>query len=246
MLRGFGERYYRQWRQSNDLTQFNVTIEETDLFILARENLSELATGFVKDFRTDIQTYSAQFPEFRHSLRPCAVATEAPPIIHAMAAASKEACVGPFAAVAGAIAEFVGKELLTYSSEILVENGGDIFIMSQQDRAIGIYAGDSPFTGKLALRISASQMPCGVCTSSGTLGHSLSFGNADALIVLAKSTPLADAWATSLANMISSPDDIPPTIAHARKYADIEGIIAISGDKIGVWGAIELITQNKC
>lgn len=241
MLKGFGERHYRQWMQSDDLTSFCVTVEETDLSILACEDLSELITGFIQGFRTEIQTYSDEYPEFRHSLRPCAVEEKAPPIVRAMAAAAKEAGVGPFAAVAGAMAEFVGRKLLDYSPEVLIENGGDIFAMSRQDRAFGIYAGDSPFTGALALKIAASQMPCGVCTSSGTLGHSLSFGKADALIVLARSTPLADAWATALANMIASPDDIPHTIAYAQKHASIDGVVAISGDHIGAWGAIEFV-----
>lgn len=241
MLKGFGERRYRQWRQSADLRSFIVTVGETDLFILAQEDLSEFTTSLVKGFRADIQTYSAEFPEFRNSLSPCAVTADAPPIIRAMAAAATEANVGPFAAVAGAMAEFVGKELLAYSPEILIENGGDIFAMSRQDRSFGIYAGDSPFTGRLALKIAASHMPCGVCTSSGTLGHSLSFGKADALIVLARSTPAADAWATSLANMISVPNDIPRTIAYAEKHAAIEGLVAIVGDNIGAWGAIEFV-----
>ena len=241
MPKGFGERCYRQWKRDGDLTPFTVTVEETDLFILAREDLSDLAMTFVKDFRADIQAYSTKFPEFRHSLQPYPVEKDAPPIIHVMAAAAKEASVGPFAAVAGAVAEFVGKKLLAYSSEILIENGGDIFAMSRQDRSFGIYAGDSPFTGKLAIKITADQMPCGLCTSSGTLGHSLSFGSVDAVIVLAESATLADAWATSLANTISSPDDIPHAISYAQKYAEIKGIVAIVDERIGAWGAIELI-----
>ena len=118
--------------------------------------------------------------------------------------------VGPMAAVAGAIAEHVGKELLPFSREVIVENGGDIFLRIIKARSIGVYAGEtSPFSGKIGLEISPEQTPLGICASSGTVGHSLSFGGSDACIVLSHSTALADAAATAIANLIGYADDIP-------------------------------------
>ena len=104
----------------------------------------------------------------------------APGIVKAMAVAAQKASVGPMAAVAGAIAEFVGKDLLKFSEQVIVENGGDIFIRTDRKRTLGIYAGeDSPFTGKLAIEVDPCESGMGICTSSGTVSHSLSFGNAD-------------------------------------------------------------------
>jgi ApbE superfamily uncharacterized protein (UPF0280 family) len=99
--------------------------------------------------------------------------------VREMADATREVGVGPMAAVAGAIAESVGKELLPYSDEVIVENGGDIFLKTSKERFIGVYAGKSKFTKKIAFSILPDETPLGVCTSSGTVGHSLSFGYAD-------------------------------------------------------------------
>jgi hypothetical protein len=144
------------------------------------------------------------------------------------------------AAVAGAIAEFVGKELLEASPEVIVENGGDIFLQSQKDRTIGIYAGQSPLTGRAGLDIKGKDTPLGVCTSSGTVGPSLSLGKADAVIALSKSTALADAAATAIGNIIKNADDIPRGIERAISIKGLSGVIIIKDDKIGFWGKVEI------
>ena len=107
------------------------------------------------------------------------------------------------AAVAGAIAEYVGRSLLLQGvREVMVENGGDIFLSRKKDCTVAIFAGQSPLSNKVGVLIAGKDMPRAVCTSSGTVGHSLSFGDADSVTVLASSTPLADAVATRLGNEV--------------------------------------------
>ncbi|GAI31340.1 unnamed protein product [marine sediment metagenome] len=148
--------------------------------------------------------------------------------------------IGPMASVAGAIAEFVGSQLLDSSPEIIVENGGDIYLKSFGERLIGIYAGKSPLTGKIGLEINGQDTPMGICTSSGTVGHSLSRGKADAVIVLSKSAALADAAATAIGNLIIQPDDIPSGIEFAQGIDGLKGVIIIQGDKMGLWGEVKI------
>jgi len=241
MPKGFGARSYQQWDRSGDLVSFQVKVQETDLMIRARENLAELAEQAVKRYRQQIETYIHTHPEFQTSLTPMAVDETAPPIVQAMAVAAQQAGVGPFAAVAGAIAEYVGQELLSFSAELIIENGGDIFAASARSRVFGIYAGSSPLTGKIALKLDAGQMPCGVCTSSGTVGHSLSFGKADAAIVMARSATLADACATALGNLIRSAEDIPAGLYFAETTPGLDGAVVIVGEKLGAWGAIQFV-----
>ena len=133
-----------------------------------------------------------------------------------MSESAEKVGVGPMASVAGAIAEFVGNELSAYSAEVIVENGGDIYLKSLEKRIIGVYAGESPLTGKLGLEIDGEDTPLGVCTSSGTVGHSLSFGKADAVIVLSKSATLADAAATAIGNLVAQPEDITRGVEFAE------------------------------
>lgn len=148
------------------------------------------------------------------------------------------------AAVAGAIADFVGAGLADYSTDVIVENGGDIYIKSTRKRVVGIFAGTSPLTGKIGIEIDNKGIPLGVSTSSGTVGHSLSFGKADAVVVLAKTAVLSDAAATAIGNLIQGPENIPEGIEFARGIEDIKGIIIIIGDKMGAWGEVNICATN--
>jgi hypothetical protein len=150
------------------------------------------------------------------------------------------------AAVAGAFAEFVGRDLLKYSTEIIVENGGDIFLKTTKSRLVGVYAGeDSPLTGKVALKIEPADTPLGICTSSGTVGHSLSFGKSDAVIVLSPSAALADAAATAIGNLVKTETDIQKALDYARGVTGLVGAAVIINDKMGVWGKINLIRRDQ-
>ena len=144
------------------------------------------------------------------------------------------------AAVAGAISEMVGAELLNYSEEVIIENGGDIFISSKRDRIVAIYAGNSPLSEKYGVEINAADTPMGVCTSSGTVGHSFSFGKADAAVIIASSATLADAAATAIGNMVTTREDIDKALDYARSSSLLKGVIIIKDDSMGVWGNIRL------
>jgi ApbE superfamily uncharacterized protein (UPF0280 family) len=236
-------RVYRHSIVEKDLVSFNTTIRETDLFIMAHTNLQAEALQAIRKYRAPLEDYIRSHPFFYSSLEPYIVDDDAPAIVKNMAEAARVAGVGPMAAVAGAIAEAVGNELLHYSPEIIVENGGDIYIKSLKQRSVGIYAGTSPFTGKIALKLSPEDTPVGICTSSGTVGHSLSLGAADAVVVLSPSTSLADAMATAIGNRIKRSDDTE--IKKARESGEITGLVIIKDDKIGFWGNITIVTTDK-
>jgi uncharacterized protein len=231
---------YRHWIDSKELAAFTVTIKETDLYIRAAANLKRKARRIVLKYRTQLEEYIVRNPDFRSSLKPLYVPETAPLIIKAMAEAGTKANVGPMAAVAGAVAEFVGKELLKFAPEIIIENGGDIFMKVNSPKIIGIYAGASPLTAKLGLEISPQETPLGICTSSGTVGHSLSFGNADAVVAVAQSASLADAAATAIGNLVKKPADINQAIEFAQNIVGLKGVVVIMGGDIGVWGSLKL------
>jgi len=233
-------RTYRHWVKGNDLAAFKVTIKETDLYLRARSDLKSKARELVVKYRRILEEYIEGHPLFLTSLEPVAVEDDAPPLVIEMAEAAQKAGVGPMAAVAGAIAEAVGNELLAFSSEVIIENGGDIYLKSLTKRIIGIYAGQSPLTGRVGLEIEGKDTPLGVCTSSGTVGHSLSFGQADAVVVLSPSTALADAAATAIGNRILKPSDIPGGIEFAQSIGGLKGVIIIQGEQVGVWGELKL------
>lgn len=234
-------RTYRHWIRENDLACYSVTVGETDLQVCTCTELRKEAIEAVKRYRSEMERYIGHNPAFITSLEPLPAHDDAPPIVRTMAEAALAAGVGPMAAVAGAIAEAVGRDLLAHSPEVIAENGGDIFLKSAKTRNIGIYAGKSPFSGKIALQISPSDTPCGICTSSGTVGHSLSFGKADAVIVLARQAALADAAATAVCNRVKKEGDIEAEIERSKEIEGISGAVIIMGKSIGAWGNVTLV-----
>lgn len=237
---GYQPRVYRHWIEGQDLVSCNVAIKETDLYIRAATNLEKKAQRIVLKYREQLEQYIAKHPDFQTSLKPLPLPSNAPKIVKDMLVAGQQANVGPMAAVAGAIAENVGRELLKFTPEIIVENGGDIFLKITQKRVVGIYAGESPVTGKLGIEINPKETPLGICTSSGTVGHSLSFGKADAVVVVAASATLADAAATAICNEVKNPGDINRAIEIGKNIAGLKGIVIIMASNIGVWGDIKL------
>lgn len=237
----YQERFYRKWAQDSDLIGQEVIVKETDLFIFAEKDIKAIAEEIVKKYRSQIESYIEKRPEFMTSLEPIAEDAFAPDIIKEMIKATKLAGVGPMASVAGAIDDFIGNELLAYSRQIIIENGGDIFIKSDKERTIGIYAGDSPLSNKISIKIKPEDTPVGVCTSSGTVGHSLSFGKADACVIIAKSAVLSDAVATATCNRIKTKDDIAPSLEFAVSIKGVKGAVAILGKNLGSIGNVELI-----
>ncbi len=234
-------RAYRDLLQSADLTAFTVVVKETDLFILARSDLRELALETVINHRHKLESFIEKYPEFRVSLTPVSIPLGAPEVVRMMAEAGEAANVGPMAAVAGAFSELVGRALLERSPEVVVENGGDIFISTLRERTVAFFAGDSPLSGKVGIRISPQDSPLGVCTSSGKVGPSLSLGVAHAACITAKSASLADAAATAAGNAVKAEGDVEAGLGVAGGIPGVLGAVIISGDKLGAWGQVELV-----
>jgi len=234
-------RTYRERMLAKGLVSFHVVIKETDLHVSARSLLREETEKAVKKYRKDLEDFIEKQPLFVTTLKPFDVPETAPDIVRHMAEVTKQVDVGPMASVAGVIAEYVGKELLKFTAEVIVENGGDIFIHTVRPRRIAIFAGESPLSNKVGLEVLPEQSPLGVCTSAGTVGHSLSLGSADAVVVVSKDTALADAAATAIGNRVHKAEDIKKVLAFGRTINDIMGVVIVKGDQIGAWGEIELL-----
>ena len=237
----YQERTYRNRVSHNDLTAFHICVSETDLSIYCDSDLSQKALEAVYIYRGFIESYIKNHPDFLTSLSPLRTDDLAPPIIKDMITATLAANVGPMASVAGAISEYVANDLLMLSPNAIVENGGDIFLKTLREVRVGIFAGNSPLTYKINLLLRPAQMPLGVCTSSGTVGHSLSFGKADAVCVVSKSSTVADAAATAIGNLVKAKRDIRAALDKGMQIEGVLGALIIMGEHFGVIGEIELI-----
>ncbi|MFC1812071.1 UPF0280 family protein [Thermodesulfobacteriota bacterium] len=237
----YQKRKYRNLLNREHLVSFRVAVKETDLFVHAEKPLEEITRDLILQHRGVIEAYIRNHPGFPKTLKPWPLTGPAPIIIKDMALAGKKAGVGPMAAVAGTIAQYVGMDLLAHTGEVIVENGGDVFIKTDGPVLISIFAGTSPLSLRVGLRLDYGGKPFAVCTSSGTVGHSLSFGKADAVSVVSESCALADAAATAIGNLVNSKTDIRPALDFGKSITGVEGLLVIIGEDIGMWGELEVV-----
>ncbi len=239
------DRTYRD-NFSDDMVRFRVVVKDTDLLIkvdrasysIELEQKAERKTMF---FRTQLEEYIALDPDFKTTLTPHIGLSATPPIGLTMLQAGNQCNVGPMAAVAGAMAEAVGKYLRRYVQEVIVENGGDLYIDTAKDCTVGIFAGKSLFSNKVALRVPIAAQPLGICTSSGTVGPSLSFGKADAVVITATSAALADAAASAVGNVVQTKADVKTGVDLAKTIAGLRGAVVIKDDQMAAWGDVEIV-----
>ena len=237
----YSERTYRNLVSTEKLASFQVVVKETDLLVHANTKLEDETRELVLKQRGYVEAYINAHPDFATALTPWRLNDPTPTIVADMIKAGENAAVGPMAAIAGAVAEHTGLGLLKSTDEVIVENGGDVFIKTASPLTVGIFAGQSPLSLRIGIRVNGGPMPKGVCTSSGTVGHSLSLGKADAVCVVAESCAFADAAATAIGNLVQSITDIEFAIAKGKCIDKIRGIIIIVGEKMGIWGDLEVV-----
>ena len=233
------ERFYRNLIKVENLKKFVVKVKETDILVFAEKNLKKEIEEEVKKQREILERYIKIHPEFYFSFSPVEVESNEE-IIKLMSLSSKLTKTGPMASVAGAIAEIIGRKFLPLSEEIFIENGGDIFLNLKNEVKIGIYAGKSPFSMKIGIKIKREN-PVGIATSSGTVGHSFSYGDADAVTVISNSSAFSDGAATYFGNLIKGKIDKELIEREINDFPFIEGMLIIREKELFVWGKIELI-----
>jgi len=244
---GFEPRTYRNLFSQERFRSFGVNYKETDLWIGVdlesfSEEVKEVANSKVVQLRSEMEAYLLNDPFFGKTFEPHQVEPNAPEIVKVMAEAANRAGVGPMAAVAGAFSEAVGKHLLENFEiqELVVENGGDIFLKINRNLLMSVYAGNSPLSEKIGIEIQADQSPLGVCTSAGTVGPSVSLGKTDATMIICRNTALADALATTFGNLVQTPEDVLPVTQQTEQFPEILSAVIICQDKIGIRGQFEM------
>ncbi|MBW2303512.1 MAG: UPF0280 family protein [Deltaproteobacteria bacterium] len=240
------ERIYRKKVGTRGLHSFQVAVKETDLWICADRPLVKETRDLVLKNRNHLEHYISLHPDFLSTLQPFRKDPLAPPIVKAMIEATHDIGVGPMAAVAGAMAQFVAEGLREFTRQVIVENGGDVYLNMKKPMTVSVFAGKSALSERLGLKIPVEQMPMGVCSSSATIGHSLSLGAADLVCVLSKSAARADGAATALCNRIKNRKDLENVGRWAAQMGGIIGGLAVMGDALAPWGERPLKNAPFC
>ena len=243
----YKERSYRSRFSNDERRWFCVKFLESDLWI-GVDNGSYSASmeadvySMLVELRRLMDAYLLMDPAYKTALTPYDAGLEAPAILKEMSKASHKTGIGPMSAVAGAVAlrvaDFIKQKYGV--NEVIVENGGDIYAEAHSDMDIAVFAGQSPLSEKIGLHIPAADFPLGICTSSGTVGPSLSLGRADAVMIVCRDVLLADSYATAMANRIRTVNDLQPVIDRIQNNPDILGAIAVKDDRLAICGQFEL------
>ena len=206
----------------------------------------DAVTAEVVRQRRILEEYIGRHPDFRRSLEPLELLAGAPEVAQSMARATRLVGVGPMAAVAGAMAQCAGRAALEAGAhEVIVDNGGDIYIRAVEPVIIGLKTGTTDLADRLAFSLQADDTPISICSSSGKMGHSMSLGECDLATVVARDAALADAAATQAANLVRNVDDIDPVLENISGIEGVDGVMIIKGARVGLAGKLPPLVKLK-
>ena len=226
-----------------------ITIGETHIRLtsdITNHNLK----GYIFSIRQDLTSYIAANPAFLHSFKPLDADSENLALIVAKMYESSDICdVGPMACVAGTISELSLDYLMGLNSRYsIVENGGDIALVNDRTVLCGIYSNNEVLGNDIAFKIKKRKSPLGICTSSARIGHSISFGEADSVTVIANSASVADGLATRIANDVkgvSSEDKVFNASESAENYREFfDGLLIVCADNVATVGKLPRIVET--
>ncbi len=225
-----------------DLKQTHIRLR-TDL---PNHNLNE----YIIHIRNELENYLLKDQDFLLALEPIKRDGNLPLIVKTMVESSNIADVGPMACVAGTISEISLDYLIANDSRYsIIENGGDIAMINDEEVLCGIYSNNEVLGNDIAFKIKSRKRPLGICTSSGKIGHSISFGTSDSVTVISKSASIADGLATRIANEIngeSSEDKVSNGLECGEDYKEFfEGALIISDNHVGTIGKLPKIVETK-
>jgi uncharacterized protein len=194
--------------------------------------------------RRILEEYIAQDPAFKTTLVPIDLRADAPEIARRMAWAARRAGVGPMAAVAGAMAQVAAEAALAAGArEAIVDNGGDIYLKAVEPVLVTLGTGTAKLADRLALAVQPQETPISICSSSGKMGHSMSFGLCDLATIVAKDAALADAAATEAGNLVKTIDDVDAALERIMRIEGVDGVILVKDERVGLAGHLPRLVK---
>ncbi len=194
--------------------------------------------------RRILESYIERHPDFRRCFEPLDLLADAPEVARRMARAARLVGVGPMAAVAGTMAQLAAEAgLRAGSAEVIVENGGDIYLRTAEPVVIGLYTGTAELARRLAFSLEPDDTPISICSSSGKMGHSTSLGNCDLATVVARDAALADAAATLAANLVTKIDEVDAALQRIAGIDGVDGVMIVKNDHIGLAGKLPRLVK---
>lgn len=231
---------YRQNISKKYKYSWLVRYKYSDILISSDKDISAKISGPLQSFYDDLEGIIKKDSSFYNSLKPISIKDYYTPEAGLMRDAAELFGVGPMATVAGAVCEYLADNLLKYCEKLVIENGGDTLVVTDEKINIGLYVKNRYFNDSITIQTRSAKGRFSVCSSSSTFGHSMSLGKCDLAVAMADSAVYADAAATSIANSVKDIRDIDGMIKHYSTFDQLTGIVVIKDKKIGLWGNLKL------
>ncbi|MHC5146102.1 MAG: UPF0280 family protein [Planctomycetota bacterium] len=220
-------------------------IHKEAVFRICCEDFAAVTEEIVRQ-RQILEDYITRHPEFKAAFEPIALLANAPPAAQQMARAADRVGVGPMAAVAGTMAQLATQAGINAGDdEVIVENGGDIYMKTIKPVIVGLYPGAGGLAGKFGFSLKAVDTPISICSSSGKMGHSTSLGQCNLATVVSKDAALADAAATQAANWVHTIEDVAPTLNRIAAVDGVDGILIVKDEQFGVGGNLPPLVKIR-
>ncbi len=226
-------------------TRFHYEQRETIVTLLCESQYQSVGEETLFQSRHVIENYIEQDSDFRSTHVPHTPRASAPELIRRMCREARKVGIGPMSTVAGGLASLCLKGLLwAGAKEAIIDNGGDIALFVQEPVRVGIYGGITPIR-ELAFEVEPRDEPLGICTSSGVIGPSHSYGKAHAAVVVSSNLFLADAAATALGNRVLSSNDLETCFDFLEELPEIEGALVLLDDQVAMWGDLPSLVRSS-
>ncbi len=216
---------------------FEVEVRETKLEIQAHSDLSAKAKDSVFRYRYQVEEYLRQHPAFRETSSPIQIYAAAPEIVRYSDLSSRTTGVAPMSCMSGAIADFVGRDLIDDSANVVVTSGGDAFIRSAFPLEVHLYAEGSPFHETIVLAMPMYKHCFGISTYVPGKGI-------HAVTVVSRSACWASSFARDIGDRLTSGEALASVLNRAASYTDVGGIVLVAGKTIFAGGDLVIRSAN--
>jgi ApbE superfamily uncharacterized protein (UPF0280 family) len=220
-----------------------IEIQETAATIAAERRFIGGAVDAIKMARRDIERQIRKDRFFLTTLEPYDSGSCTSETTARMCAATKQAGVGPMAAVAGAIAQAALDAMIAEGCRhAWVDNGGDVALVLESPLTLEIFT--TPGSSKaFAFELRTTGRAMGICSSSGRLGHSISFGDSDIAVTIADDAVVADAFATALGNEVKDETSLNKCFDILRSAKAVKGGLAMIDGAVAMYGEVPELVE---
>ncbi|MDR3206570.1 MAG: UPF0280 family protein [Candidatus Methanoplasma sp.] len=212
-------------------------VKETAVAICSEERYIRIAEEAIFEARRAVELKIVQDPFFGITYDPYPPSKDEHPLVAGMCRASVSAGVGPMAAVAGAISEYAVSAMASNGAEYaVVDNGGDIAFLNDRPLRVGLFAGSG--SPHVCAVVEPSDRIRGICSSSGEIGPSVSFGRSRICTVMCGDAALADACATLFGNLVTGEDAVGPASERVCGIPGVVWCLTFCGDAVASCGRL--------